>query len=185
MTGCQSRARRFHRASCFREKEAHGYAKKQYATAALPLYEGRMIGQSDFSQKGWVSGKGRSAVWRDIPWERKQIEPQFPDGAQGLCTWIGNRAGIEARLHGHYIIHERPHRDCVARRRFAMRQQGAHPRTVVARRFANNRIEHHRQRHRVRLDNPTASVRNHSQLVHHRVHCLYRPLAPVVGGCWP
>ena len=26
---------------------------------ALPLYEGRMIGQFDFSQKGWVSGKGR------------------------------------------------------------------------------------------------------------------------------
>ncbi len=36
-----------------------------------------MIGQFDFSQKGWVSGKGRSAVWRDIPWERKQIEPQY------------------------------------------------------------------------------------------------------------
>lgn len=44
---------------------------------ALPLYEGRMIGQFDFSQKGWVSGKGRTAVWRDIPWDRKQIEPQF------------------------------------------------------------------------------------------------------------
>ncbi|MXZ39065.1 MAG: hypothetical protein F4Z19_12620 [Holophagales bacterium] len=44
---------------------------------ALPLYEGRMIGQFDFSQKGWVSGKGRSAVWRDIPWELKQIEPQY------------------------------------------------------------------------------------------------------------
>ena len=44
---------------------------------ALPLYEGRMIGQFDFSEKGWVSGKGRGAVWRDIPWERKQIEPQF------------------------------------------------------------------------------------------------------------
>lgn len=44
---------------------------------ALPLYEGRMIGQFDFSQKGWVSGKGRSAEWREIPWERKQIEPQF------------------------------------------------------------------------------------------------------------
>jgi hypothetical protein len=44
---------------------------------ALPLYEGRMIGQFDFSQKGWVSGKGRSAVWRDIPWERKVIEPQY------------------------------------------------------------------------------------------------------------
>jgi hypothetical protein len=44
---------------------------------ALPLYEGRMIGQFDFSEKGWVSGKGRSAVWREIPWEKKVIEPQF------------------------------------------------------------------------------------------------------------
>ena len=44
---------------------------------ALPLYEGRMISQFDFSEKGWVSGKGRSAVWRDIPWENKVIEPQF------------------------------------------------------------------------------------------------------------
>ncbi len=44
---------------------------------ALPLYEGRMIGQFDFSQKGWVSGKGRTAVWRDIPWDNKVIEPQY------------------------------------------------------------------------------------------------------------
>ena len=51
--------------------------EKEITDVALPLYEGRMIGQFDFSQKGWVSGKGRSAVWRDIPWEHKQIEPQF------------------------------------------------------------------------------------------------------------
>ena len=44
---------------------------------ALPLYEGRMIGQFDFSQKGWVSGRGRAAVWREIPWSGKQIEPQY------------------------------------------------------------------------------------------------------------
>ena len=44
---------------------------------ALPLYEGRMIGQFDFSEKGWVKGKGRGAVWRDIPSDRKQIEPQY------------------------------------------------------------------------------------------------------------
>lgn len=44
---------------------------------ALPLYEGRMIGQFDFSEKGWVSGRGRGAVWREIPWERKVIEPQY------------------------------------------------------------------------------------------------------------
>src|SRR5690606_25055240 len=47
------------------------------ADVALPLYEGRMIGQFDFSEKGWVSGKGRSAVWRDIPFEEKVIEPQY------------------------------------------------------------------------------------------------------------
>lgn len=46
-------------------------------SVALPLYEGRMIGQFDFSQKGWVSGKGRKAVWREIPFEEKTIEPQF------------------------------------------------------------------------------------------------------------
>jgi hypothetical protein len=44
---------------------------------ALPLYEGRMIGQFDFSEKGWVSGRGRSAVWREIPWASKSIEPQY------------------------------------------------------------------------------------------------------------
>ncbi len=43
----------------------------------LPLYEGRMVGQFDFSQKGWVSGKGRGAVWRDIGWDEKRFEPQF------------------------------------------------------------------------------------------------------------
>ncbi len=44
---------------------------------ALPVYEGRMVGQFDFSQKGWVSGKGRTAVWREIPWQAKALEPQF------------------------------------------------------------------------------------------------------------
>jgi hypothetical protein len=44
---------------------------------ALPLYEGRMIGQFDFSQKGYVSGRGRSAVWRELPFDCKTIEPQF------------------------------------------------------------------------------------------------------------
>ncbi|MBE9110112.1 hypothetical protein IQ273_11895 [Nodosilinea sp. LEGE 07298] len=44
---------------------------------ALPLYEGRMIGQFDFSRNGWVSGKSRTAIWKEIPWSRKTIEPQF------------------------------------------------------------------------------------------------------------
>jgi hypothetical protein len=44
---------------------------------ALPLYEGRMIGQFDFSEKGWVSGKGRGAKWADIAWSEKFIRPQY------------------------------------------------------------------------------------------------------------
>lgn len=64
--------------------EEAGYRPDEYGRwigpeedVLLPLYEGRMIGQFDFSKKGWVSGKGRTAVWRDIPWEKKVIEPQF------------------------------------------------------------------------------------------------------------
>ena len=49
----------------------------QIQDIALPLYEGRMIGQFDYSEKGWVSGKGRGAVWREIPWILKRIEPQY------------------------------------------------------------------------------------------------------------
>jgi hypothetical protein len=66
------------------EWERKGYRPNEYGMwigpdgdVALPLYEGRMIGQFDFSEKGWVSGKGRGAVWREIPWENKVIEPQF------------------------------------------------------------------------------------------------------------
>lgn len=44
---------------------------------ALPLYEGRMVGQFDFSEKGWVSGKGRTAEWREIPLGDKVFEPQY------------------------------------------------------------------------------------------------------------
>ena len=51
--------------------------EEQVKDVALPFYEGRMIGQFDASQKGWVSGKGRGAIWREIPWDRKQIEPQY------------------------------------------------------------------------------------------------------------
>jgi hypothetical protein len=73
---------------------------------AVPLYEGRMIGQFDFSQKGWVSGKGRTAVWRDIPWEEKQIEPQYLMGFGALygermhahLQAIQAELGEEARL---------------------------------------------------------------------------------------
>lgn len=58
---------------------------------ALPLYEGRMVGQFDFSEKGWVSGKGRTAVWREIPWEKKVIEPQYLMAEAYFLEEIRNR----------------------------------------------------------------------------------------------
>jgi hypothetical protein len=62
---------------------------------ALPLYEGRVIGHFDFSEKGWVSAKGRGAKWRDIPWERKQVEPQYVMGRSvsvaSAKSWSGSK----------------------------------------------------------------------------------------------
>lgn len=66
---------------------------------ALPLYEGRMIGQFDFSEKGWVSGKGRSAVWRDIPFDEKVIEPQYLMSHKNYITAV-NRSGDPKAVRG-------------------------------------------------------------------------------------
>ncbi|MFH0988480.1 MAG: hypothetical protein V1799_00510 [bacterium] len=43
----------------------------------LPLYQGVMIWQFDFSAAGYISGAGNRAKWRDIGWENKTIEAQF------------------------------------------------------------------------------------------------------------
>jgi len=43
----------------------------------LPLYEGRMIGQFDFSAKGWLSGRGRTAVWEPLSWAEKRLAPAY------------------------------------------------------------------------------------------------------------
>lgn len=60
---------------------------------ALPLYEGRMIGQFDFSQKGYVSGRGRSAVWRDLPFDGKTIGPQYLVPEETFRHWEGRVQG--------------------------------------------------------------------------------------------
>ena len=91
-----------------REKwEEKGYQSDEYGRwigpdgdVALPLYEGRMINQFDFSEKGWVSGKGRSAVWRDIPWEEKVVEPQYLMDASTWREAISVGDGDKARFSG-------------------------------------------------------------------------------------
>jgi hypothetical protein len=45
----------------------------------VPVYEGRMVGQFDHRAKGYVSGRGRSAVWEDFAFDgsQKRIQPQW------------------------------------------------------------------------------------------------------------
>lgn len=76
------------------EADAYGRWTGKDGDVLLPLYEGRMVGQFDFSKKGWVSGKGRSAVWRDIPWEEKVIEPQFLMRRADFAESKGGRRGL-------------------------------------------------------------------------------------------
>jgi len=44
---------------------------------AYPFWEGRMISHFNPLSKGWVSGKSRTAVWRDIPSDKPAVEPQY------------------------------------------------------------------------------------------------------------
>ncbi|MFX0094667.1 MAG: Eco57I restriction-modification methylase domain-containing protein, partial [Candidatus Hodarchaeota archaeon] len=55
----------------------YGYWTDSTGAKILPLYEGRMVGQFDFSRKSWIRGKGRSAVWQNIPFNAKRIGPQY------------------------------------------------------------------------------------------------------------
>ena len=70
---------------------------------ALPLYEGRMIGQFDPSAKGWVAARGRSAVWRAIPLDDKAIEPQFLDDPRITFGRTKPKRWAKDRYQGHRI----------------------------------------------------------------------------------
>jgi len=63
---------------------------------ALPLYEGRMVGQFDFSEKGWVSGKGRAAKWEIYPFETKRIHPQFCMGLDAFSATRDREGALKA-----------------------------------------------------------------------------------------
>ncbi len=59
-------------------READAWVREdRIEDVALPVYEGRMIGQFDFSEKGWLGGKGRSAKWPEVPFTAKRILPQY------------------------------------------------------------------------------------------------------------
>ena len=44
---------------------------------ALPLYQGVMIWQFDFSASSYLSGSGNHAKWESLLWNNKYISPQF------------------------------------------------------------------------------------------------------------
>ena len=105
---------------------AHGLMLDAIDEVALPVYEGRMIGQYDFSAKGWVRGRGRSARWRDIADNAKQLEPQFLMAAHEYAQRRapGHRLGlgvmdVSASTNSRTLIaaltHDRPHGNKVPR----------------------------------------------------------------------
>lgn len=58
---------------------------------ALPLYQGVMIWQLDFSFSAYVSGAGNRSQWSRIPWDNKIVHPQFLLGME-LMRGINNEA---------------------------------------------------------------------------------------------
>ncbi|MFN3252316.1 Eco57I restriction-modification methylase domain-containing protein [Roseibium album] len=59
----------------------------------LPVFEGRMIDAYDYRAKGYVSGRGRSAVWEDYPfWSPgKRVQPQWRIVEDQIPEKLGER----------------------------------------------------------------------------------------------
>lgn len=59
----------------------------------MPVYEGRMVSQYDHRAKGYRSGRGRSAVWDELPFDgSKAIEPQWHVADGAIPDRLENRA---------------------------------------------------------------------------------------------
>jgi hypothetical protein len=59
----------------------------------VPLYEGRMVHQFDHAAKAYMQGSGRSAEWRALSFDQKEIIPHY-FVAQHDWLHIGFRAGF-------------------------------------------------------------------------------------------
>ncbi len=81
-----------------------------------PLYEGRMVHIFDHSQKGYVSGEGRKAIWQEQDMERKVITPRVfvskvdaekeADDRIGFCDVTGatNERSILSTIISVYVL---------------------------------------------------------------------------------
>jgi hypothetical protein len=61
-----------------------------------PLYEGRMVDQFDHRAKAYLSGRGRTAVWRDLPFDDpdKRIDPQWRVRPDAVPTKVRPRSAM-------------------------------------------------------------------------------------------
>ena len=64
---------------------------------ALPLVQGAMLHQFDFSRKGWVSGTGLQARWSPITWTPKVVNPQFLMSSQDAGDEISHGIKVAFR----------------------------------------------------------------------------------------
>ena len=60
----------------------------------VPVYEGRMVEAFDHRAKAYVSGRGRSAVWRELEFGSsvKAIVPQWHISAKNIPDKLGDRS---------------------------------------------------------------------------------------------
>jgi hypothetical protein len=78
--------------------EAKGFRRDMYSrwisedgSIALPVYVGKMVGNYDFSQHEWISGKGRGARWRSVPWDNKILGPDYLMAVEDYQSAFPNR----------------------------------------------------------------------------------------------
>lgn len=92
-------------------KERSKFRTKQ-PRGALPLIEGRMVQQHRFGAKAYISGSGRRAIWRVIPFGGANIVPQFyiahgdvPVGARGrINLWRGGFCDITGQTNERSVM---------------------------------------------------------------------------------
>lgn len=64
---------------------------------AMPLLEGNIIDQFESSSKGWVSGKGRAAVWRKIEPSEGVFEPQYLIGTKAALSKVHKSGDLKGQ----------------------------------------------------------------------------------------
>jgi len=74
-----------------------GSDREDFTSSAegLPIYEGRMVQAFDYRAKAWISGRGRAAVWRELPFNSpdKAISPQWRLAQDLIPQKLGDRWG--------------------------------------------------------------------------------------------